>query len=94
VRGLPRHGVVISRVTRNSPAAKAGLRGSSRVVSVDGVGVPLGGDAIVAVDGKPVASSEALGALVAAHEPGDALRLRLARAGSTRTVDVTLGRVS
>ena len=94
VRGLPEHGVVVARVTRNSPAAKAGLHGSSRLVSVDGVGVPLGGDAIVAVDGKAVASSDALSTLVAARRPGDPLRLRVVRDGSTRTVDVTLGRLT
>jgi S1-C subfamily serine protease len=94
VRGLPEHGVVIARVTKDSPAAKAGLRGSSRLVSVDGVGVPLGGDAIVAVDGKALASSDALSTLVAARRPGDQLRLRVVRDGSTRTVDVTLGRLT
>jgi len=94
VRGLPEHGVVIARVTRNSPAAKAGLHGSSRLVSVDGVGVPLGGDAIVGVDGKPVDSSDTLATVVATHKPGDRVQLRIVRAGSTRTVDVTLGRLS
>ena len=94
MRGLPEHGVVIARVTRNSPAAKAGLHGSSRLVSVDGVGVPLGGDAIVGVDGKPVDSSDMLATLVATHKPGDRVQLRVVRAGSTRTVDVTLGRLS
>jgi S1-C subfamily serine protease len=94
VRGLPEHGVSVARVTRNSPAARAGLIGSSRLVSVDGVGVPLGGDAIVAIDGKAIRSADALATLVAAHQPGDHLRLRVVRAGSTRTVDVTLGRLS
>jgi S1-C subfamily serine protease len=93
VRGLPKSGVTITRVNEGSPAAKAGLHASTREVTVDGVSGRFGGDAIVAVDGKAVATSEGLADLVARHKPGDRLKLTVVRAGQQRTVTVTLGNV-
>ncbi len=46
---------MVARVVKGSPAAKAGSAvGATRTVTVDGVSVRVGGDAIVAVDGKPI----------------------------------------
>ena len=91
VRGLPSQGVVVARVAKGSPAAKAGLAGATRHVTVDGVSAPLGGDAIVALDGKPVRTSAQLAGAVALHKPGDAIKLTVLRGGARRTVTVTLG---
>jgi putative serine protease PepD len=49
------------------------------------------GDVITAVDGKAVTQPEQLRAIVAAHEPGDTLTLRIRRGGSTKTLQATLG---
>ena len=51
----------------------------------------VGGDAIVAVDGKAVCSTAQLADVVAAHKPGDTLKLEVVRGGKSRTVEVTLG---
>jgi len=91
VRGLPEHGVVLGRVVRGSPAAKAGLVGGTREITIDGMSIPVGGDAIVSVDGTPVQSSAELAAVVARHRPGDRLELGVVRGGVKRTVHVTLG---
>jgi S1-C subfamily serine protease len=93
VRGLPVHGVVIARVVRDSPAAKAGLEAAAKQVTVDGVSMPVGGDAIVAVDGNGVTTSQQLADLVAVHKPGDRLELDVVQGGKHRTVAVTLGNV-
>jgi S1-C subfamily serine protease len=93
VRGLPARGVVVARVIKDSPAAKAELVAASQQVTVDGVSVPVGGDAIVAVDGNGVSTSQQLADLVAAHKPGDQLKLDVVRSGKRRTVVVTLGNV-
>ena len=93
VRGLPERGVVITRVTPGGPAAKAGLRAGTRRVAVEGVGVLVGGDAIVTADGEPIATSAQLADLVAVRKPGDTLRLAVVHDGATRHVDVTLGTV-
>jgi S1-C subfamily serine protease len=93
VRGLPSHGVVVAQVTKGGPAWKAGLKASTRQVTVNGVGALVGGDSIVAVDGKAVTSAADLAGLIAAHRPGDKVTLEVSRGGSQRTVEVTLGNV-
>jgi S1-C subfamily serine protease len=91
VRGLPAHGVAVVNVVKGSPAAKAGLEAATRRVTVNGITTFFGADAIVAVDGKSVASAAQLGDVVALHKPGDALKLEVVRGGKSRTVEITLG---
>ena len=56
VRGLPDHGVLVVRVVAGSPAARAGLRAGSQQVTLNGESVLVGGDAILAVSGQPIAT--------------------------------------
>jgi S1-C subfamily serine protease len=91
VRGLPARGVVVARVVKESPAATAGLVAAARQVTVDGVSGLVGGDAIVALDGKIVTSSAQLADDVAIHKPGDQVSLTVVGNGKKRTVEVTLG---
>ncbi len=91
VRGLPSHGVLVVRVLRGSPAAKAGLAVGSKQVTVDGESVPVGGDAILAVGDRPITAPAQLANVVRSHQPGDELALQVTRGGHTRTVTVTLG---
>jgi S1-C subfamily serine protease len=93
VRGLPAHGVVVVKVVKDSPAARAGLRPATRQVTVNGVSAFSGGDAIVSVDGAQVDDPAQLAGVLARHEPGDTLSLQVVRDGKSRTVDVTLGTV-
>jgi S1-C subfamily serine protease len=91
VRGLPTHGVLVVKVVKGSPAAKAGLNAATQQVTVNGTSTFVGGDAIVAAEGKSVSSTAQLGDIVALHKPGDALKLKVVRSGKPRTVVVTLG---
>lgn len=91
VPGVPAHGVAIVRVRAGSPAAKAGLAAANRDATIAGESVPVGGDSIVAVDGKNVTTSEQLADAVIAHRPGDRVRLTLVRRGRQRVVTVRLG---
>jgi S1-C subfamily serine protease len=84
------HGVLVGRVTPDSPAAKAGLKGGSSSTTIDGETIPLGGDVIVAMDGKDIETFANLAERIAAHQAGDRVTLELLRDGSTRTVTVTL----
>ena len=90
-RGVPERGVLVSRVTQGGPAAKAGIVGGSKELVVQGEQVVVGGDAIVAIDGKPIDSSDALAAAVAQHRPGDRVVLRVVRDGAARSVTFTVG---
>ena len=91
VRGQPSHGVAVARVVKNGPAARAGIEPATGQRIVNGVGVLVGGDTIVSVDGKPVATAAQLAAAVALHQPGDSVTLEVTRGGASRTVEVTLG---
>jgi len=91
VRGLPTHGVLVVRVLRGSPAAKAGLASGTKQVAVDGESVPIGGDAILAVGDRSIDAPAQLANVVRSHKPGDKLSLQVTRQGHTRTVTVTLG---
>ena len=91
VRGLPAHGVLVTKVVKGSPAAKAGLKAATQQVTVNGTSTFVGGDAIVAAEGKSVSSTAQLGDIVALHKPGDALKLEVVRGGKSRTVEITLG---
>lgn len=70
-------GATISGVVKGSAAAAAGL---------------AAGDTITAVDGKAIASSTALSAVTASHNPGDKVSVTFTDStGKSQTVPVTLG---
>jgi S1-C subfamily serine protease len=91
VHGLPDHGALIVRVVPGSPAARAGLEAGTKPVTVDGESLLVGGDAIVAVDGKSIDTPEELANAVRSHAPSDELRMQVTRSGRERTVAVKLG---
>ena len=87
-------GVLVGSVKPGSAAAKAGLEGGTTRVVVAGESYQLGGDMIVAIDGKPVASVDALRDAIAAHKPGDKIRISVVHSDGTKaTVEAALGRV-
>jgi S1-C subfamily serine protease len=85
-------GVLVARVVPGSPAAKAGLRGGSTRVVVDGQSYVLGGDMITQADGHDVTSAEDLRSIVAAKEPGESVELQVHRDSKVMDVTVKLGR--
>jgi putative serine protease PepD len=85
-------GVLVELVTEGSGAAKAGLREGDNDVVVAGETFVLGGDIIVAADGKKVASVEELRDAIAAHKPGEEIRLQIYRESKKTSMTVTLGR--
>jgi S1-C subfamily serine protease len=90
-KGVPAHGVLVEKVVKGSPAAKAGLEAGTRQLTVNGESALVGGDAIVSVDGQQVASGGELADAVSAKRPGDHVTLGVARNGARRSVVVTLG---
>jgi serine protease Do len=83
-------GVLVAEAVENSPAAEAGLHGSSTSATVNGEQIMVGGDVIVALDGQTVAQFEELAGLVRQAEPGQAVTLTLLRDGEQIEVGVTL----
>ena len=85
-------GVLVEVVGEGTAAARAGLQGGGRSDVVAGESYTLGGDLIVAVAGKRVASLEELRDVLADHKPGETVKLEIYRGHRQQTLDVTLGR--
>jgi S1-C subfamily serine protease len=84
-------GALVAKIQPGSPADKAHLKSGSSLISFEGdARIPKGGDAIVAIDGKPVRSSTDLGNLVSARNPGTKVQVTVVSGHSRRTVTVTL----
>ena len=84
-------GVYVDSVPESGPGAGV-LQGSTGTATVEGTQRPTGGDVIVALDGTPVLTSEALGSYLALETaPGDDIEVTLIRDGERRTVTLTLG---
>lgn len=85
-------GLLVDHVFSKTGAAKAGIKGGTTTITVAGESYRLGGDIIVAVDGKKVGSSfEKLSEVIAAHRPGDKVPVELYRGEKKMTVSVELG---
>ena len=69
-------GALVADTTRDSPAAKAGIRS---------------GDAIVAVDGEPIKDARALSMKIASYPPGRSVPMTVWREGRERTVTIEVG---
>lgn len=87
---LPEHGVAIGEVAPDGPADRAGLMAPTGVTLIGDVGFPVGGDIIVAVDGKDVERAIHLQQIILEHKAGDVVRLKVWRDGEFREVDVRL----
>lgn len=84
-------GVIVVEVLSDGPSAGT-LAGSDGERVVDGRTVPVGGDVILALDGEPVRTMEALSSyLVLETRPGDTVEVTVLRDGAERTLDLTLG---
>jgi len=83
------HGALIEAVTPSSPAAKAGLR-AGKTQTTDGS--VIGGDLIVAIDGKDMKDQDAVANAIAAHKPGDTVQITYYRGSDKKTTSVTLAK--
>ena len=72
-------GMIISTVTPDSPAARAGLKKE---------------DVIVAINGKPVGSFDELRLIVAQNPPGTKVKVRYLRGGKPADVEITLTKLA
>ncbi|HEM60873.1 MAG TPA: PDZ domain-containing protein [Chloroflexi bacterium] len=88
-------GVLVLETEPDSPAEQAGLRGGSQVVRVGNYRVPIGGDIITAIDGRPLTDSQDLTVYLETQTTvGDTVQLTVYREGQEQAVQVVLGRRS
>ena len=86
------NGLLVSSVAGGSAAADAGIRAGDVNVTVNGVTYRLGGDIIVAIDGRPMSRVTDLRSVLGAKKPGDTVEVELVREDGRERVDVKLGR--
>ena len=87
------HGALVIEVVDDSPAEEAGLLGSDRQVSQNGVDFEIGGDIIVGIERQTVRTMDDLIVyLVEETKPGDRVTLQILREGREMTIEVVLGR--
>jgi S1-C subfamily serine protease len=87
----PEGGLLIQRVEPGSAADEAGLRGPDQRVIVGNYPLGIGGDMIIAIDGKPVEHAEDLQRALTRKRGGDTMELTIYRRGRTQKVKVVLG---
>ncbi|MEZ4732761.1 MAG: trypsin-like peptidase domain-containing protein [Caldilineaceae bacterium] len=83
-------GAYLYGIIPGSPAATAGLRGSTGTRNVNGLPVPVGGDVVVAVDSDPVADFDDLLNEIAFKTPGDEVIFTVLRGGEQVDVPIVL----
>jgi S1-C subfamily serine protease len=85
-------GVLVLRVSPGSPAARAGIKGGTTRVVVDGQSFTVGGDVLTAIDGKPVKTIGDVRSAIQDKRPGENVSVTVKRAHGTKTLEVTLGK--
>jgi S1-C subfamily serine protease len=84
-------GALVEEILPNSPAEKAGLKGSSQQVTIEGQNENVGGDIITAIDNQPVNDmSDIIAYLARSTQVGQKVTLTIIRDGKQQTLDVTL----
>jgi S1-C subfamily serine protease len=83
-------GALVEQVSPGSPAAKAGVKGGSKTVTVQGQQFVTGGDVIVKADTTDIKSADDLIAYLGTKKPGDTIKITVERNGATQELSVTL----
>jgi 2-alkenal reductase len=84
-------GALVDLVNPGTAAARAGLVAGTRSAVYQGLGVKVGGDAIVAIDGIPVTGAQDVVRIVSTRlVPGETARFTVVRGHKRRVVPVTL----
>jgi putative serine protease PepD len=84
-------GLLVFTVQPNSVGAQAGLRGARQRVMIGNYEIPVGGDLIMAIDGRAVENSRSLDRAVARKRTGESMELTVYRNGRTLKLQARIG---
>ena len=91
VLNLPvENGAMVTDAIQNGPAARAGMEGSKKELRLGNHIYPVGGDIIVAIDGKPMDSDVAVIRFLQTKEPGSDIQISFYRDKQLKTVKFRL----
>jgi S1-C subfamily serine protease len=90
--GLPSdYGVLIQRALPGGAAERAGLRGGNQKAYLGNTPVNLGGDLIVAIDGRQITSPQDISNAMNSRHSGDTVKVTVYRGRVRMDINVTLG---
>jgi S1-C subfamily serine protease len=84
-------GILIQKVIPGGAAERAGLHGGNEQAYVGNTPILLGGDLIVAMDGKPVSDPQEISAIMDKHQAGDTISVTFYRGRKQITLKLILG---
>jgi S1-C subfamily serine protease len=87
----PESGVLVQKVIPGGAADRAGLHGGNQQAYLGNLLITVGGDLIVAIDGKQVSDTSDISALTEKHQPGDVVSVTVYRGHKKLIVRLTLG---
>ena len=91
--GLPRRGgLLVQQLIRGSSEEAAGIRPANQIVAIGNVELGIGGDLIVAIDGKAVDREDALVRAISQKRVGETINLTIYRNRAAVNVPVKLMR--
>jgi len=84
-------GVLVQRVVAGGAADRAGIRGGSEQAYLGNMAIVLGGDLIVAIDGREINDTSDISTVMEKHQPGDQVNVTFYRGRKKMVARVTLG---
>ncbi|HMN15314.1 MAG TPA: PDZ domain-containing protein, partial [Bellilinea sp.] len=85
-------GAYLVEVTPGGPAEQAGIRGADKQKLVNGRAVEVGGDLVIAIDGKSIDTFNDLLVYIALEtRPGQTVTLTIVRNGKESDIDLLIG---
>jgi len=84
-------GLLVQIVTRNGPAAQAGIHGGDRIAQAGMRRFYIGGDVITAIDGQKVSTQLDVNLALNKKRPGDSVTVTVYRGGKKLDIPVKLG---
>jgi S1-C subfamily serine protease len=87
----PEAGVLIQKVVPGGPADRAGLHGGNQQYYLGNMLINVGGDLIIAIDGREVTDTGDISAITEKHQPGDTVNVTVYRGRRKMTVKLVLG---
>jgi len=85
------YGLLIVQTVPGGAADRAGLRGGSERAYLGNMQISIGGDLIVAIDGKDINSQQGLAQIMNSHRAGDTVKVTIYRGKKRIDVNVELG---
>ena len=84
-------GILIERVDPGGAAAQAGIRGGNKSMVAGLQELRIGGDVLIAVDGKAITNQMDLNLMLNRSQPGNTVTLTIVRDGKQMNIPIKLG---